>query len=81
MALSPSYLAPSPALPCPPPSLQRVIELGKLNPRVLDMFERDCGEHERLRAAIAELGIRRWTPPLLKTGRGGPLGYTKPPWE
>lgn len=51
------------------------------HPQVLAMFERDCGVHERLRAAIDGLGIRRWTPPLLKTSRGGPLGYAKPPWE
>lgn len=72
-------------LPLPPPSLpparssQRVIELGKLTPRVLDLFE--ATEHEALASRVAELGIRRWTPPLLPTSRNGPLGYSKPPWE
>lgn len=58
---------------------QRVIELGKLNPRVLQLFEET--EHEALLEAIQGLGIRRWTPPLLPTSRGGPLGYSRPPWE
>ncbi len=59
--------------------MQRVIELGKLNLRVLQLFEET--EHAALLEAIAGLGIRRWTPPLLPTSRGGPLGYSRPPWE
>ena len=65
--------------PTPVLAAQRVIELGKLNLRVLELFEET--EHEALLAAIRGLGIRRWTPPLLPTSRGGPLGYGRPPWE
>lgn len=76
--LKPKAADPMPTLP-PFPPMQRVIELGKLNLRVLQLFEET--EHAALLEAIAGLGIRRWTPPLLPTSRGGPLGYSRPPWE
>lgn len=78
-------LSPPPARCCPPTSrrgrspMQRVIQLGKLCPRVLDLFERT--EHEALLAQVQAMGIRKWTPPLVPTSRGGPLGYSRPPWQ
>lgn len=66
-------------LPANKPHLQRVIEQGRLTPKVLDLFERT--QHEAVTERVAALGIRRWTPPLLPTTRDGPLGFSKPAWQ
>ena len=60
-------------------ALQLVIQKGKLNPRVLEMFERT--EHESLLAIIAQLSIVRWSAPLVPTTQNGPIGYSKPSWQ
>ena len=52
-----------------------VLQRGKLNLRTLEMFERTG--HAALEQRIAELGIVRWTPPLLKSSRDG--CFDKPP--
>jgi hypothetical protein len=65
------------ALMCLPCVLQVVIQKGKLNVKVLEMFEQT--EHESLLASTA--GLDKWSLPLLTCDQNGPLGYTKPTWQ
>lgn len=59
--------------------MQRVLEKGKLTPRVLDVFE--AAGSEAVMRRVAELGVKKWIPPLLPTTKNGPLGYSRPSWE
>ena len=59
------------------PHLQAVIQKGKLNVKVLEMFEQT--EHESLLASTA--GLDKRSLPLLSCDQNGPLGYTKPTWQ
>lgn len=47
--------------------LMRVLELGRLTPSSLEVFERSG--HEQVLAEIARLGITSWVPPLVPTSR------------
>ena len=62
---------------CPAP--QRVIELGKLTPKVLEVFQRTG--HEALLERVAAMGIKSWIAPVLPIGTGGPLGFSRKPWS
>lgn len=56
-----------------------MLEKGKLTPRVLEVFE--AAGSEAVMRRVAELGVKKWIPPLLPTTRNGPLGYSRPSWE
>jgi hypothetical protein len=58
--------------------MQRVLALGKLTPRLLEVFE--AAEHETISVRVQALGIRKWTPPLVGGGHKGWLGQRPPLW-
>lgn len=43
---------------------ERILQKGKLTPRLLEVFER--AESDAIDARIVQLHIKKWTPPLIK---------------
>jgi len=58
--------------------VQKVIERGKLTPRLLLIFEK--AEHDAVALRIEQLGISAWTPPLVIDSEGGWLGQRHHLW-
>lgn len=55
----------------PKPTAQRVLQQGKLTPRVLDLFS----QSEAVMEVVQAMHIQRWTPPLIHDSR------TSQPWD
>lgn len=49
---------------CIVPLFERILQKGKLTPRVLEVFER--AESDAVKGRIAQLHIKKWIPPLIK---------------
>jgi len=58
--------------------MQRIVAKGKLTPRLLKYFEK--AEQEAVLERVKQLGISKWTPPLIKDHRNTDLGPRKPWW-
>ncbi|KAL4518495.1 hypothetical protein Ndes2526B_g01099 [Nannochloris sp. 'desiccata'] len=56
----------------------RIVAKGKLTPRLLNYFEK--AEQEAVLERVKQLGISKWTPPLIKDHRNTDLGPRKPWW-